>query len=204
LIKVYINGDHRAILSRFNARFDNYQIVGLESDNIPANVLDDFRRVCIRINEANSAQRNNDISGLLAALIAATSIESKGDANRGTSPLTPNITLSLDREYGASSNSSSVRVNTPLVQAPDNIHPAERKEPPTNIERICDLANLISNKIRNGKAPAPSFTKHTPANYKKIKNFVHHHTNVWLKKQEIVLFINKMAELDNNNNSVHL
>jgi hypothetical protein len=58
------------------------------------------------------------------------------------------------------------------------------------------LAVHINAKILANKTKPPNFTKSTRTNLRKIKNYIHHHTKVWLNKNEIEIFITELAKIN--------
>ncbi len=87
---------------------------------------------------------------------------------------------------------SQSQQNTPVVGLQRVTQ--ERKEVP--ISTIARLAVHINAKLTAGKVKAPSFISTSRTNYKKIKNFVHHHTKVWLSKGEVDTFISEMSKIN--------
>lgn len=64
------------------------------------------------------------------------------------------------------------------------------------ISIISQLANGINEKIKANKTKPPHFNKKTPANYRKIKNYIHNNTQVWLTKEDIDLFVIELEKLN--------
>ncbi len=72
--------------------------------------------------------------------------------------------------------------------------------------KIASIATCIKQKIAANVTKPPSFTKLSTANYRRIKNYVHHHAKVWLSKKEILLFISEMnnnTQLPANSNDIN-
>lgn len=65
-----------------------------------------------------------------------------------------------------------------------------------DLDIISKLAKFIYSKILANKTKPPKFTKKTRTNFRKIKNFIHHHTNIWLSKNEIEIFINEIEKFN--------
>jgi hypothetical protein len=61
---------------------------------------------------------------------------------------------------------------------------------------IAWLATAINNKIITGKTKHPDFSKKTRSNYRKIKNYIYHNTRIWLKKNEIDIFIEELQSIN--------
>lgn len=61
---------------------------------------------------------------------------------------------------------------------------------------LSKLATHIHSKILANKTKPPNFTKSTRTNLRKIKNYIHHHTKVWLKKNEIEIFISELTKIN--------
>ncbi len=64
------------------------------------------------------------------------------------------------------------------------------------IDMIRRLATVINSKITANKVKPPKFSKRTYANYKKIKNFIHQHTSIWLSVHEIKTFISEISKIN--------
>ncbi len=77
---------------------------------------------------------------------------------------------------------------------------------PVPVDTIQRIASVINGKIIANKAKPPKFSKHTYANYKKIKNFVNQHTSVWLSNNEIKTFISEISKINPSlcNNAVNI
>jgi hypothetical protein len=59
-------------------------------------------------------------------------------------------------------------------------------------ETIVTYVKRISDIIAKGKATAPDFHNKTYAGYKKIKNFIHNNTKIWMNQREIDIFVSKL------------
>jgi hypothetical protein len=70
----------------------------------------------------------------------------------------------------------------------------ERQEIPLII--IQRLAVNINDKIINKRLKHPKFSLGTYANRKKIKNFIHQHTSIWLSTGEIKMFLAELMQVN--------
>ena len=94
----------------------------------------------------------------------------------------------VNENIAAPVNSINTQVNTLQLLREDTAH--------INLHLIRSLAASIKEAIAANKTKPPSFTKHSKANYRKIKNYVHHLTKIWLSKKEIEIFICEMNNTD--------
>lgn len=61
---------------------------------------------------------------------------------------------------------------------------------------LAKLATFVNQKILAGKTKPPNFAKPARTNLRKIKNYIHHHTKVWLSKNEIEIFIDELKKIN--------
>lgn len=70
---------------------------------------------------------------------------------------------------------------------------------PVNINMIKTLSLTIHTLLHNTTLRPPNFNSKTRSGYRKIKNFVHNITKVWLSNQEIDTFVQELRGLSQNN-----
>lgn len=75
-------------------------------------------------------------------------------------------------------------------------HIASRQNPPINREILIKLASHINQLIITGKTRHPDFTNLNKSGYRKIKNYIHNITGMWLSQEEINMFVTIMDELN--------
>lgn len=77
------------------------------------------------------------------------------------------------------------------------IHNSEAKFKTTiSATTLAKLATFVNQKILAGKTKPPNFAKPARTNLRKIKNYIHHHTKVWLSKNEIEIFIDELKKIN--------
>lgn len=70
----------------------------------------------------------------------------------------------------------------------------------STIER---LATHVHNLLKNTKTKSPDFTNLTKSGYRKIKNYIHNITGVWLSQDEIAMFLDVLKDLNKSDINVN-
>lgn len=106
----------------------------------------------------------------------------------------PSSTIQVDQAAGLQRVSNTAHTS---AQNTEN-ETKSRTDHRTEVSRatLGKLAAHINAKILANKTKPPNFTKSTRTNLCKIKNYIHHHTKVWLNKNEIEIFITELTKIN--------